>query len=71
MARIMSKVVPVKVVSEEINCYATIQRSMLAAVTACLRLGNDEKMDELNEIRRWASDKFDSIVASKTGESDN
>ncbi len=71
MARIMSKIVPVKVVSEEINCYATIQRSMLAAVTACLRLGNDEKMDELNEIRRWASDKFDSIVASKTGESDN
>jgi len=61
----MSKVIPVKVVSDKIHCYATIQRSMMAAITACMRLDDQEKMAELNAIRQWASDKFDDYVDEK------
>lgn len=68
MARTMTKVIPVKVISDEMNCYATIQRAMLSAVTAALRLGNAEKAEEFNDLRKWASAQFDIKVTQKKRE---
>lgn len=40
MARVMEKIIPVKITTDEIQCYATIQRAMISATTAALRLNN-------------------------------
>lgn len=66
MARTMSKVIPVGVITDQIHCYATIQRSMMTAITACMRLNDDQCVDELNKIRQWASMRFDECVDEKS-----
>lgn len=68
MSKTMTKVIPVKVITDEMNCYATIQRSMLSAITACLRLGDDEKAEQFNDLRKWASAQFDIKVGEKKRE---
>lgn len=58
MARVMEKAVPVKVVGDELNTYATIIRSMISATTAALRLGETEAAETFSIQKDWANDEY-------------
>lgn len=70
MAKTMTKITPVQIVTDEINCYATIQRAMIAAITACLRLQTKKgsrkhinpMLNKLREAKRWAENSYDACV---------
>lgn len=62
MPRVMEKVIPVKITADEINCYATISRSCISAITACTRLGMFEKVQEFKKLKHWADGKYDTKV---------
>lgn len=77
MPRVMEKVVPVKLTTDEINCYATIQRSMISAITACLRLKDKKgkhtkaQIEKLRELKKWAENQYDMCVIGELDESGN
>lgn len=61
MARTMEKIIPVKITTDALNCYATLQRAMITATTACLRL-NDKKSAEIcKKMKNYASEKYDEL----------
>lgn len=68
MPRVMENPTPVKIITDEINCYATIQRSCISAITACLRMKNKKgkhinpQIDKLREIKKWAEKSYDACV---------
>lgn len=63
MSRTMEKIIPVKITTDEINCYATIQRSMITATTAALRLKDNKAAELFKKQRIWASEKYDEALA--------
>lgn len=65
VARMMEKITPVKIISDELSCYSTIQRSMISAINASLRLGDYKHTEMFNELRKWASDNFDAKLREK------
>ena len=77
MPRVMENPKPVKIVSDELNCYATIQRSMISAVTACLRLKDKKgkhsraQITKLREIKKWAENQYDETVNAMMDEASN
>lgn len=71
MPRIMEKVVPVKITADEVNCYATIMRSCIAGVTACLRIKDAEHVEEFQNLKDWASKMYDQKVEQQLHESGN
>lgn len=62
MAKVMTKVVPVRIASDAVNCYATIERSCLAAITACMRLGDQEHADKFTKLKAWANGNYQDKV---------
>lgn len=72
MPRVMEKVVPVTITTDEINCYATITRSCISGITALLRLNKSRdvtkgkhinpQIDKLREIKKWAESQYDGCV---------
>lgn len=68
MARVMENPTPVRITTDELNCYATIQRSCISAITACLRMKNvkgkhiNPQLDKLREIKKWSECGYDSSV---------
>lgn len=69
MPRIMEKVTPVKITADEINCYATVQRSCISAVTACLRVKDMEHVNEFMKLKHWAEKMYDGKVKQQLAES--
>lgn len=59
----MEKVIPVKITTDKINCFATISRSCISAITACARLNNMEKADEMKKIKHWADEQYDYLIS--------
>lgn len=62
MARVMERVIPVKVVGDEANAYATIMRSMISATTAAVRLGQYEAAETFTIQKDWANDKYNECI---------
>lgn len=58
----MTRVIPVKITSDEVNCYATIERSCLAAITACMRLGDQRHVESFIKLKAWASGSYQDKV---------
>lgn len=58
MARVMEKVIPAKTTVEQINCLATIERAMITASTAALRLGDKENAATFCKLKNWAADQY-------------
>lgn len=81
MPRVMEKVTPVVIATDEINCYATIQRSCISAITATLRLNKSKdrtkgkhinpQLTKLREIKKWAENQYDACVDAETDDSTN
>lgn len=63
MARVMQKVTPVRIATDEVNCYATIMRSMISATTAALRLGDHELANKFKALKNNASESYDKAIA--------
>lgn len=77
MARVMEKIVPVKIMAEEINCYSTMERSCISAITACLRVrakavkdGDtkkvvkiDKQIEVFHSMKKQAIADYDNLVA--------
>lgn len=76
MPRVMEKVVPVKIMTEEINCYATISRSCISATTACLRMKGikgkhiNDKLKMIREIKRWADNNYNACIDASSKQLD-
>lgn len=64
----MEKVVPVKITKDELACHAQIIRSMLAATTAAMRLGDAELIAMCNVMRKQAEDRYDKLVKKEVNE---
>lgn len=71
MSKIMSKVVPVRIASDEVNCYATIERSCLAAITACMRLGDQKHAESFTKLKAWANGNYQDKVDEHFSNSGN
>lgn len=71
MPRVMEKVIPVKITTDEINCYATINRNMIGGITACMRLLNKKgihakaQIKKLQEVKKWAEAHYDGCIESE------
>ncbi len=74
MPRVMEKIIPVRISTDSLNCYATIQRAMITATTACLRLGDHEHAEELRRFKNWSAEQYDKVfkqhIQEKKGEED-
>lgn len=68
MARTMTNVTPVRITTDELNCYATIERSCISAITACLRMEQikgkhiNPQLNKLREVKSWAQNSYDQTV---------
>lgn len=72
MPRTMEKIVPVRITTNEINCYATIQRSCLAGITALLRIAKNgevskgkhinPQLESFRKLKTWAENQYDACV---------
>lgn len=68
MARVMEKVVPVKVIGDEANAYATIIRSMISATTAALRLKEYDAAESFALQKDWANDEYNKCLDRAKGQ---
>lgn len=62
MARVMEKVRSARTTTEKLNCYATIERSMIAASTAALRLGDKEMALKFCDEKQEASSRYNALL---------
>lgn len=68
MSRTMEKIIPVRISTDAINCYATIQRAMITATTACLRLGDTEHAEEFCRFKDWSSEQYNKVFQKHVDE---
>lgn len=81
MPRTMEKIIPVRISTDEINCYATIQRSCLAGIAALLRIAKSNEaskgkhlnpqITKLRELKHWAEGQYDSLVDDEVNDCGN
>lgn len=64
MARTMEKILPVKTSIEELNCWGTIERSMLSATNAALRIGDKKLAETLRKLKNEAANKYNIAFAN-------
>lgn len=58
----MEKVTPVRVTTDKVNCYATVERSCISAITACLRLGDEDHANKFVQLKQWAAGNYQDQV---------
>lgn len=68
MSRPMTRVVPVRLTTDEINCYATIMRAMVTATTAALRLGDDKLAKEFSQYKDSANARYNLAIGKHCDE---
>ena len=64
-----SGAVSVRITTNEINCYATIQRSCITAINSCTSIGNIEHAHKFMELRDWAAELYDEKIRQKISKS--
>lgn len=62
MSRIKEKVQTVKIARDAVNCYATIERACLAAITACMSLNDENHADKFSKLKVWAAGNYQEKV---------
>lgn len=62
MARTMEKIIPVKITTDEVQCYATEMRSNISATIAAARRGDTKQVKVYLQLKNMANAKFDEMV---------